>query len=63
MIILTKKINQKIYKEISENKIDILVGTQMISKGFNFQIKCIIVVDADFTGKGYDLRSTEKYST
>ena len=40
---------------------DILVGTQMISKGFNFpKLNCIIVVDADFTGKGYDLRTTEK---
>ena len=38
-----------------------LVGTQMISKGFNFpKLNCIIVVDADFTGKGYDLRTTEK---
>ena len=33
----------------------------MISKGFNFpKLNCIIVVDADFTGKGYDLRTTEK---
>ena len=33
----------------------------MISKGFNFpKLNCIVVVDADFTGKGYDLRSTEK---
>ena len=33
----------------------------MISKGFNFKkLNCIVVVDADFSGKGYDLRSTEK---
>ena len=33
----------------------------MISKGFNFpKLNCIVVVDADFTGKGYDLRATEK---
>ena len=33
----------------------------MISKGFNFPyLNCIVVVDADFTGKGYDLRTTEK---
>ena len=33
----------------------------MISKGFNFpKLNCIVVVDADFTGKGYDLRTTEK---
>ena len=47
--------------EIIEQKVDILVGTQMISKGYNFpKLNCIIVVDADFTGKGYDLRTTEK---
>ena len=47
--------------EIKENKIDILIGTQMISKGFNFpKLNCIAVVDADFSGHGYDLRATEK---
>ena len=36
----------------------------MISKGFNFPyLNCIVVVDADFTGKGYDLRTTEKKYT
>ncbi len=56
-----KKQSENLIKEINENKIDILVGTQMISKGFNFpKLNCIVVVDADFTGKGYDLRTTEK---
>ena len=56
-----KKQSENLIREISEDKIDILVGTQMISKGFNFpKLNCIVVVDADFTGKGYDLRSTEK---
>ena len=33
----------------------------MISKGFNFpNLNCIVVVDADFSGMGFDLRSTEK---
>ena len=46
---------------MNENKIDILIGTQMISKGFNFpKLNCIVVVDADFSGRGFDLRSTEK---
>ena len=59
---LKKKSQSKnILSQIEENKIDILVGTQMISKGFNFpKLNCIVVVDADFSGKGYDLRSTEK---
>ena len=56
-----KKESENILKEISDNKIDIIVGTQMISKGFNFpKLNCIVVVDADFSGKGYDLRTTEK---
>ena len=59
---LKKKQNsENLINEIIEQKVDILVGTQMISKGYNFpKLNCIIVVDADFTGKGYDLRTTEK---
>ena len=59
---LKKKQNsENLIDEIIEQKVDILVGTQMISKGYNFpKLNCIIVVDADFTGKGYDLRTTEK---
>ena len=59
---LTKKKESKnIFDKIKKNEIDILVGTQMISKGFNFpKLNCIVVVDADFSGKGYDLRTTEK---
>ena len=48
-----KKETLNLLKKIENNEINILVGTQMISKG-------IVVVDADFSGKGYDLRSTEK---
>ena len=59
---LNKKENsENLINQVNEKKIDILVGTQMISKGFNFpKLNCIVVVDADFTGKGYDLRTTEK---
>ena len=47
--------------DIEKNKINILVGTQLISKGFNFpNLNCIVVVDADFSGMGFDLRSNEK---
>ena len=52
---------ESILRKIEKNEIDILVGTQLISKGFNFQkLNCIVVVDADFSGMGYDLRTTEK---
>ncbi len=56
-----RKETQELLNDIEKNKIDILVGTQLISKGFNFpNLNCIVVVDADFTGMGFDLRSTEK---
>ena len=59
--LINKKKGYDIIEEIENNKIDIIIGTQLISKGFNFKnLNCIIVVDSDFTGKGYDLRSTEK---
>ena len=49
------------FKEIHDNKMDILIGTQMVSKGFNFpKLNCIVVIDTDFSGRGYDLRTTEK---
>ena len=52
---------EDLFKKINDNKIDILIGTQMISKGFNFpKLNCIVVIDADFSGRGYDLRTTEK---
>ncbi len=59
---LTKKNqSENLINQISDEKIDILVGTQMISKGFNFpKLNCIVVVDAEFGGKDYDLRTTEK---
>jgi len=48
-------------KKIEKKNIDILVGTQLLSKGFHFpKLNCIVVVDSDFTSHGYDLRSAEK---
>ena len=56
-----KNETESVIKKIEKNEIDILVGTQLISKGFNFpKLNCIVVVDADFSGMGYDLRTTEK---
>ena len=52
---------KNLFKKINNEKVDILIGTQMISKGFNFpKLNCIVVIDADFSGRGYDLRTTEK---
>ena len=48
-------------KKAERSKIDILVGTQLLSKGFHFpKLNCIVVVDGDFSSHGYDLRSAEK---
>ena len=32
----TKKLSNELLNNIKDNKVDILIGTQMISKGFNF---------------------------
>jgi len=48
-------------KNVEKKKIDILVGTQLLSKGFHFpKLNCIVVVDGNFSSHGYDLRSAEK---
>jgi len=54
-------LTNNLLKKVEEKKIDILVGTQLLSKGFHFpKLNCIVVVDADFSSHGYDLRSAEK---
>ena len=56
-----KKSSFDLIEKIENKKIDILVGTQLISKGFHFpKLNCIVVVDADFSSHGYDLRTAEK---
>ena len=56
-----KQQTETLFNKINNNKVDILIGTQMISKGFNFpKLNCVVVIDADFSGRGYDLRTTEK---
>ena len=47
--------------KVEKKKIDILIGTQLLSKGFHFpRLNCIVVVDGNFSSHGYDLRSAEK---
>ena len=58
---MNKKNSTDILKKIVNNEIQILVGTQLISKGFHFpNLNCIVVVDIDLTSQGHDLRGTEK---
>ena len=55
------KLTNILLKKVEKNKIDILIGTQLLSKGFHFpKLNCIVVVDSDFSSHGYDLRSAEK---
>ena len=56
-----RKLTNALLKKVEKNEIDILVGTQLLSKGFHFpKLNCIVVVDGDFSSHGYDLRSAEK---
>jgi len=55
------KFTNILLQKVEKKKIDILVGTQLLSKGFHFpKLNCIVVVDSDFSSHGYDLRSAEK---
>ena len=58
---MNKKSSSKDLKKIVDNEIKILIGTQLISKGFHFpNLNCIVVVDIDLSSQGYDLRGVEK---
>jgi len=55
------KFTSSLIKKVEKKKIDILIGTQLLSKGFHFpKLNCIVVVDSDFSSHGYDLRAAEK---
>ena len=55
------KDSEKIIKDIENNNIPILVGTQLISKGFHFpSLNCIVVVNSDTNFLGSDIRASEK---
>jgi len=56
-----RNLTNVLLNKVEKNKIDILIGTQLLSKGFHFpKLNCIVVVDGDFSSHGYDLRSAEK---
>ena len=58
---INKKDASEKLDRIINNEVEILVGTQLISKGFHFpNLNCIIVVDIDLSTQGHDLRSAEK---
>ena len=52
---------KKIFERIQDGKINIIVGTQLISKGFHFpKLNCIVIVNSDVNFLGNDIRSSEK---
>ena len=58
---MNKKDSKEKIEKIINNKIEILVGTQLISKGFHFpNLNCIVVIDIDSSSYGHDLRGAEK---
>ena len=58
---MNKKKSSIILEKIINNEIQILIGTQLISKGFHFpSLNCIVVVDIDLSSQGHDLRGAEK---
>ena len=58
---MNKKNSKDKLEKIINNEIQILVGTQLNSKGFHFpNLNCIVVVDIDLSSQGHDLRSSEK---
>ena len=58
---MNKKKSSIILEKIINNEIQILIGTQLISKGFHFpNLNCIVVVDIDLSSQGHDLRGAEK---
>ena len=53
--------SKKTLEKILKGEINILIGTQIISKGFHFpNLNCIVILDIDLTSQGHDLRSAEK---
>ncbi len=58
---MNKKDSKEKIRKIINNEIQILVGTQLISKGFHFpHLNCIVVLDIDLSSHGHDLRGAEK---
>ncbi|MDA9647671.1 primosomal protein N' [Candidatus Pelagibacter sp.] len=58
---MNKKNSSDKLEKIINNEVQILVGTQLISKGFHFpSLNCIVVVDIDLSLQGHDLRGAEK---
>ena len=59
--IKTKAAIDALYDDMHDNKIDILVGTQMLSKGHDFpNLSLVVVLDSDNALYSSDFRSSER---
>ena len=59
--IKTKAAIDALYDDMHDNKIDILVGTQMLSKGHDFpNLSLVVVLDADNALYSSDFRASER---
>ena len=58
---MNKNSSKNKLQDIVDGKINILIGTQLISKGFHFpKLNCIVILDIDLNSNGHDLRTAEK---
>jgi len=58
---MNKKSSSNDLQKIINNEVKILIGTQLISKGYHFpNLNCIVVLDIDLSSLGHDLRGAEK---
>ena len=52
---------QELLRQMEQGDIDILIGTQIVTKGYHFpQLTLVVVVDADVGFLGGDLRASER---
>jgi len=59
-IITSKTRLDKTLKEFNDRKIDVLVGTQMLSKGHDYDVKLAVILDIDFVLNMPDYRARER---
>lgn len=61
LTITSENINSEIISEVSNEDINLIIGTQVISKGYNFKrLNKIIIIDADGINMPGDIRGSEK---
>ena len=52
---------EELFQKIHKKEVDVVVGTQMLSKGHDFSnVETVVVVDIDKSLYSYDFRATEK---